>query len=301
LSELDDIRAIVEVINLGGLARAARRLGVAKSVVSRRISRLEADLGTRLLNRTTHGITPTDAGLEFKLRSERILSELAEARESVARERGEIAGRLRLSVPLSFGNRYVTPILAEWSRANPRLEIDAAYSDHMVDLLAERFDAAVRIGILKDSTLVSRHIAPIRLVIVASPDYLSRHTPPTTPGELADHECLLYSGPHDRSPWLFHAGRRRVPVLPSGRFRADSGEALLQAAEAGLGITMLPTFLVATSIKAGRLTHLLADFALQEEGLFVVRPPGVYVAAKVRGLIDLMVDKFGAKPSWDRA
>jgi DNA-binding transcriptional LysR family regulator len=301
LSELDDIRALVEVINLGGLARAARRIGVAKSIVSRRITRLEADLGTRLLNRTARGITPTDAGLEFKLKSERILSELTEARESVAREHGEIAGRLRLSLPFSFGNRYVALILAEWSRANPRLEIDAAYSDRMVDLLGERFDAAIRIGTLKDSTLVARHIAPIRLIIVASPDYLSRHTLPTSPRDLADHECLLYSGPHDRSPWLFRSGRRRIPVLPTGRFWADSGEALLQGAEAGLGVTMLPTFLVADSIKAGRLIRLLADFGLQEEGLFVVRPPGAYVPAKVRGLIDLMVDKFGSEPSWDRA
>lgn len=301
MSELDDIRALVEVINLGGLARAARRLGVAKSVISRRIGRLEADLGVRLLNRTARGITPTDAGLEFKLKSERVLDDLAEARESAARGHGEIAGRLRLSLPLSFGNRYMAPVLAEWSRANPRLEIDAAYSDRTIDLLEDRFDAAVRIGTLKDSTLVARHIAPIRLVVVASPDYLSRYKAPASPQDLAEHECVLYSGPRDRSPWVFHAGRRRIPVLPTGRFRVDSGEAQLQGVEAGLGVTVLPTFLAAPSLKAGRLVRLLADFRLQDEGLFVVRPPGAYVPAKVRGLIDLMIDKFGGEPSWDRA
>lgn len=301
MAELDDIRAIVEVINSGGYARAARRLDIAKSIISRRIARLEADLGTRLLNRTTRGVTPTEAGLEFKMRGEFILSELAEARDSVTSQQGQIVGRLRLSLPLSFGLRYIAPVLAEWSTTNPRLEIDAAYNDRLVDLLGERWDAAIRIGILKDSALVSRKITSVRFVAVASPRYITRYKEPLTPKDLLNHNCLIYSGPHERSPWNFYAGRRRIPVIPAGRFRADSGEALLQAAEAGLGVTVLPTFLVAGSIKAGRLLPVLKGYSLPDKGLFVVRPPGVYVPAKVRGLIDIMVERFSGEPIWDRA
>src|SRR5262249_32792336 len=139
--ELDEIRSFVEVVESGGFSRAARRLGISKSLVSRRIARIEADLGTRLLSRTTRGLSPAEAGLEFKARSERILAELEEAREAVAREGGEVVGRLRLSAPLSFGVRYLAPVLGELAQRHPRLELDLAYSDRIVDLIGERFDA----------------------------------------------------------------------------------------------------------------------------------------------------------------
>src|ERR1700754_5266779 len=144
--ELEDLRAFVEVVESGGFNRATKRLGISKSMVSRRITRLEADLGARLLNRTTRGISPTEAGLEFKIRSERILAELGEAQEAVAHQGGEVVGRLRVSAPFSFGVRYIAPILTEIAERHPRLEMDVSYSDRMVDLIGERFDAAIRIG-----------------------------------------------------------------------------------------------------------------------------------------------------------
>jgi DNA-binding transcriptional LysR family regulator len=300
MSELDDIRAIVAVIDNGGFARAARHLGISKSIISRRIAHLEADLGSRLLNRTTRGISPTAAGLEFKMRGERILNEFTEARDAVARQHGEIIGRLRLSLPLFFGIRYITPLLAKLCTDNPRLEIDAAYSDRHVDLLGERFDAAVRLGSLKDSTLVSRRIAPIRLTLVASPAYLSSHGTPQSPHSLSEHECLVYTGPTERYIWQFRVGHRRTSILPAGRFHADNGEALLQAAQAGLGIGAFPSYLAADAIEAGRLVPLLTDFPLLERGLYVVRPPGSYVPAKVRALIDLLVETFDGEPIWER-
>src|ERR1700761_8709653 len=241
MSELDDIRAIVAVINDGGLSRAARHLGISKSIVSRRVARLEADLGTRLLHRTTHGISPTDAGIEFKERGERILAELAEARDAVARHHGDLAGRLRVALPLSFGIRYITPLLAKLAADNPRLEIEASYSDRHIDLVREHFDAAVWLGNLRDSTLVSRRIAPLHVTVVAAPSYLARHETPKVPADIAKHECLVYLGPHGRSQWPFQVGRRRMTVVPAGRFHADNAEGLLKAAEAGLGITAAPT------------------------------------------------------------
>lgn len=297
--EFDDIQAIVEVINQAGFARAARRLGVAKSVITRRIARLEQDLGTRLVNRSTKGVTATEAGLEFKERAERILAELAEARDAVASKNGEIVGRLRISLPLSFGLRYIAPLLAEWSKANPRLEIDAAYSDAHVDLLAERCDAAIRIGLLRDSTMIARRINAIKLVVVAHPDYLNQWGTPKSPDDLVNHRCLVYSGGRERSLWNFHSGDDHFPVIPAGRFLADSGEALLQAAEAGLGIAILPMFLAHQSLNAKTLVAVLANFSLPEEAIYVLRPPSAYVSAKVRGLIDLLLSNFGNRTPWD--
>jgi DNA-binding transcriptional LysR family regulator len=300
MSELDDIRAIIAVINGGGLSRAARHLGISKSIVSRRIARLEEDLGTSLLHRTTRGVSATDAGLEFKERGERILGELSEARDAVARHHGELSGRLRLALPLSFGLRYITPLLIKLATDNPKLEIEASYSDRHVNLVEEHFDAAVWLGTLKDSTLVSRRIAPLHITMVASPAYLAQREMPTVPADLSEHDCLIYQGPHGRSQWEFQVGRRRIVISPTGRFHADNAEGLLKAAEAGLGIAAAPSYLAADSIAAGRVTPLLTDFPFLGRSVYVVRPPGSYVPAKVRALIDLLVETLADEKTWDR-
>jgi DNA-binding transcriptional LysR family regulator len=298
MMDLDDLRSLVEVVETGGFNRAARRLGVSKSIVSRRISRLEADLGTRLLDRTTRGISPTGSGLELKAPAERILAELEEAREAVARQAGEAVGRLRLSVPLSFGVRHVAPVLAELAQRHPRLEMDVSYSDRLVDLIGERFDAAIRIGTLQDSSLVARRIAPVRSVLVASPDYLARTGRPATPADLAGHECLIYTG-RTVAEWQFRAGKRSISIRPQGRLRSDSGDAILQWVIAGLGIADEPSFLVSDEIGKGTLEPLLLDYAAADHGIYVVRPPGAYVPGKVRVLIDTLVEHFGGEPYWD--
>lgn len=299
MSELDDLRSFVEVVESGGFNRAAKRLGVSKSIVSRRIARMEADLGTRLITRTTRGISPTEAGLEFKLRSERILAEFDEAREAVAQQAGEVVGRLRLSAPMSFGIRHIAPVLAELAKRHPRLEMEVSYNDRLSDLIAERFDAAIRIGALRDSSLVARRIAPARSVVVASPDYLARNGYPKTPEDLAAHECLIYTGRSDPD-WHFGVGKRSVTVRAHGRLRTDSGDVIVGWAIAGLGISNTPTFLVGEAIDSGALVPLLLDYPTQEFGIYVVRPPGSYVPGKVRVLIDTLVERFGGVPDWDR-
>jgi DNA-binding transcriptional LysR family regulator len=299
MSELDDIRAFVEVLDKGGFARAARHLGISKSIVSRRIARLEDDLGTPLLHRTTRGITPTDAGSAFKLHGERILAELNEAREAMASQRGEIVGRLRITLPAYFGIRFITPILAEMAKEHPRLEIDAVYSDRTIDLVGEGFDAAVRLGTLKDSTLVSRRIASIRASVLASPDYVARHPELKTPDDLRDHEFLVYTGQRERSPLIFQKGRKRHSIMPTGRFRTDSGDALVIAAEMGLGVVAVPIFLAYDSVQSGRLVEVLTDYTMPEIGFYIVRSPGPHVPARLRRLIDLLVERFGNEPVWE--
>lgn len=298
MSDLDDIRSFVAVVETGGFGRAGRSLGLSKSIVSRRVARLEADLGTRLLSRTTRGVSPTEAGSEFKARGERILADLAEAREAAARQSGGVAGRLRLSMPLTFGTRHVAPLLAELACRHPRLELDVEASDRHVDLIGERFDAAIRIGALKDSSLVARRIAPVHGAILASPAYLARKGRPASPLDLAGHDCLIYTGTAVPD-WTFRIGKRWVAIRPAGRMRSDSGETLLKWVEQGLGIALLPTFIATDAVRAGTVEHLLWDYPMPAAALHVVRPPGAYVPGKVRALIDLMVEHFGGTPYWD--
>jgi len=299
MTELEDLRSFVEVVESGGLNRAAARLGISKSILSRRITRLEAGLGTRLLSRSTRGISPTEAGIEFKARCDRILAELEEARDVVAEHGRSVRGRLRLSAPLSFGVRHLTPVLTDLVRLHPGLELDVSYTDRVADVIGERFDAAVRIGSLRDSSLVARRIAPVRSVLVASPDYLARHGRPMVPQDLTGHECLIYTG-RLVPDWQFHSGKRLISIRPEGRLRSDSGEAILQWAIAGFGIADAPSFLAADAIESGALVPLLPDYPLPEYGIYVVRPPGSYVTGKVRVLIDMLVERFGGTPVWDR-
>jgi DNA-binding transcriptional LysR family regulator len=298
MMDLDHLRAFVEVVETGGFSRAAARLGLSKSIISRRVAALEADLGARLLARTTRGINPTEAGLDFKLRAERILGDLEEARDAVAQSGAEISGTLRLALPLSFGLRHVQPLLTDLARAHPRLKIEAAYSDGVVDLVADRFDAAVRLGVLADSTLVARRIAPIHAATVASPDYLAARGRPQTPADLADHDAVVQSGMRQGDNWRFVDGKRTVTIRPNARFRADNGEAVAQAAIAGLGVAVLPTFLISDAIRDGKLEPLLMDYPFSEAGLYLVRPPGP-APAKVRVLTELMVERFSGEPYWD--
>jgi DNA-binding transcriptional LysR family regulator len=299
VSELDDMRAFVAVVDTGGFGRAGERLGLSKSIVSRRVVRLETDLGARLLDRNTRGVRATEAGREFKARAERILAELEEARDEVAQQGDQVVGQLRVSLPLTFGLKHVAPVLAELAEAHPRLRIDAAYSDRVVDLVAERFDAAVRIGRLEDSSLIARRLAPIREIAVASPAYLARRGRPATPEELNRHDLLVSTGTRAYESWRFRDGRRWVEIRAEGRFQADNGEAVRLAAEAGLGVAVLPTFMVGAAVDSGALVPLLLDFPTPESGLHLVRPPGSHVPGKVRALTDLLVARFAGEPYWD--
>jgi len=296
MMNLEDLQAFVEVCEAGGFGRAGQHLGLSKSMVSRRVSRLEAGLGTQLLSRTTRGVALTEAGVEFKQHADRVLAELEAAREAMAARGDEIVGSLRVAAPLSFGMTHLAPVLAELALRHPRLEVDAAYSDRFVDLIGERFDVAVRLGALRDSSLIARQIAPIRGVAVASAAYLEAHGVPLRPEDLMGHQALL----HGPEVWNFRDGRKLVTIRPEGRFRADNGQALLAAAKAGLGVAVLPTFLAGPALNAGELVPLLLDFPMPEAGLHVVRPPPAGpMTGKVRALTELLLERFGGEPSWD--
>lgn len=295
--ELEDLQAFVEVVETGGFGSAGRRLGLSKSMVSRRVSRLEAELGARLLSRTTRGVAATEAGLEFKGRAERVLADLAEARQAVAQMHGEIVGSLRIAAPLSFGVSHLGPVLAELALRHPRLQVQTAYSDRFVDLIGERYDAAIRLTSLEDSSLIARKIAPILGAVVASPDYLARRGAPQTPDDLAAHDTVNQGD----SVWRFRGPDGRLyAIRPESRFKADNAHGVMAAAVAGLGIAALPTFLAGPEIEKGALIPILMEYRMPEAGLYVVRPPPREPApAGVRALTEILLEKFGGEPYWD--
>jgi DNA-binding transcriptional LysR family regulator len=294
MPDLEDIRAFIEVVESGSLSRAGLRLGMSKSMISRRLARLEGELGVPLLARTTRGLSLTEAGSDFRPYADRMVGELDAARDAISR-RGEVSGRLRLAAPLSFGNTHLAPVIAELALRHPRLQVSTSYSDRLVDLVGEGYDAAVRMGTLADSTLVARRIAPLRALLVASPGYLARAGTPLTPADLAGHEAI----PHNDQPWQFVKDGKRVSHRPRGRFLADSGPAELAGVVAGLGIAMMPAFLAGPALHRGEIVRLLADYETPAGGLYIVRPPPAEpVPNKLKALTDIMVEKFGSS-DWD--
>ena len=289
MPELDDIRIFAEVVETGSLTGAGARLGLSKSVVSRRLARLEDALGMPLVARTTRGLSLTEAGSDFRPHAERMIAEMQSARDTLSRQ-GEATGRLRLSAPLSFGTTHLAPMIAELALRNPRLAIDTSYTDRHVDLVGEGYDAAVRLGTLADSSLIARRIAPVAARLVASPAYLARAGVPRTPADLAGHESV----PHNDQVWVFVRDDRRETFRPRGRFTSDSGQAELAAVVAGLGVAVMPEFLVGPAVGRGELVTLLDDYEIPRAGIYVVRPPPAEpVPMKVRVLVDLMVETFG--------
>ena len=292
--DLLDVLAFVRVVETGAFSRAAERMGMAKSIVSRRVARLEEQLGARLLTRSAQGASPTDVGQAYFERAANVLAELEAAQEVVAEAVTQIAGPIRLSAPLSFGVQHLAPVLAEFAAEHPKVELDISFEDRPVDLVAGGYDLAVRIGALKDSALIARRIAPVRKVAVASPDYLARRGRPEHPRDLASHDILLYAN----ETWRFRVGKTWEYAKGQPRLRADNGEMLRAAAIAGLGICILPSFIAAPGFEAGTLEPLLTDFPMEEGALHAVMP-GRATTARVRALVDFLVARFGPEPSWD--
>ena len=292
--DLLDVLAFVRVVETGGFSRAAERMGMAKSIVSRRVARLEEQLGARLLTRSAQGAQPTDVGQAYFERAANILAELDAAEEVVAEATTQIAGPIRLTAPLSFGVQYLAPALAEFAADHPRVELDISFDDRNVDLIAGGYDLAVRMGTLRDSSLIARKIAPSRRVPVASPAYLDRKDRPAHPRDLARHDVLLYGN----EQWRFRVGKSWEHVRVQPRLRADNGEMLRAAAVAGLGICILPSFIAAPALETRALEPLLRDYPLEEGALHAVRPSRA-TTARVRTLVDVLAARFGPEPSWD--
>lgn len=282
--DIEELRTFVEVADAGGVSPAARRLGVSKSMVSRRLARLEEGLGVQLLARTTRGAALTEAGATFRDHAARVCAEIDAARETILPS-GDLCGRLRVAAPLSFGPTYFAAVLADMARRHPQLQIDTRYSDRFVDLIAEGYDCAIRVGYLQDSNLLARRVGPLYGKLVASPDYIKAHGAPETPDELLAHQALMQG----TEAWQFVDGDKTVTIRPRGRFKADNGIALLAAARAGLGIAFLPDGLTDEFIISGALVPVMTRFPPPPAGVYVVRPPGQNPTRKIRVLTEMLI------------
>lgn len=297
--DLPDVVAFLRVVETGSFGRAADRLGVAKSIISRRVANLEKSLGARLLVRTPSGARPSEVGQAYFELAGAGLAQFEAAREAVAAAMLEIAGPIRLTAPLSFGINHLAPVLADFADAHPRIDLDIFFDDRSVDLVGGGFDVGVRIGKLPDSSLVARRLTIVRRVLLASPGYLAKHGAPTHPRDLTEHASLVYANASAAEHWRFRIGSRWEQVRVKARLRADNGEMLREAACAGLGIANLPTFIASQALEAGRLRLVLPEFPLEEVGLHAIMPPGRAVTARVRALVDCLTARFGSEPRWD--
>lgn len=277
----------MEVADAGGVSPAARRLGISKSVVSRRLARLEEDLGIQLLARTTRGAALTEAGSTFRDHAARACNEIDQARETML-PAGDLRGRLRIAAPLTFGPTHFAPVFAQLAQLHPQLHVHVSYSDLFVDLVTEGFDCAIRVGYLQDSSLVARCVGPLRGSLVASPGYVATHGAPATPDALVEHEALMQG----TETWKFLDGDRTVTVHPRGRFKSDNATALVAAAVAGVGVAWLPDAITHEHVAAGRLVAVMTDYPPPPAGIYVVRPPGQQPARKVRALTELLIGCF---------
>ncbi|MGU3540385.1 LysR family transcriptional regulator [Methylobacterium sp. A54F] len=298
---IDSLYVFARVAALGGLSAASRSLGISQSMATKHVMALEARLGVKLLHRTTRRTTLTEAGRRYLETVERILSELEAADAAVAAERSEVAGTLRLNAPVSFSVRVLAGVLADLSALHPGLSIDLGVNDRVVDLVDEGWDAAVRIGRIHDETLIARRLAPCRLMVAASPAYLSEHGIPRTVAALSEHNCLGYTFSRWIGPDRWSFGPGGLVAAVAGDFQANNGDVLLEAARAGRGIIYQPTFIIGDDLRAGRLVALSLDHPPMElDGVFAVYPGSRRPLAKVRALVDHLAAAFGPEPHWDR-
>jgi DNA-binding transcriptional LysR family regulator len=294
------IEALVAVVDGGSFRAAGERLGVATSMVSRRVSQLERRLGSRLLHRTTRRLTLTDAGRNFYQRAVQILAELDEAEQSVATEHGELRGAIRLAAPLSFGLRHLSGAITEFLDAHPAIELNLDLNDRTVNLIEDGFDLAVRIGELQDSTLVARRLGVSRAVTCASRAYIERHGEPRHPEDLRGHIGLQYSNIGYGQHWRYETPEGdTVFAQPQIRIRANNGEALACAAVAGLGITTGPTFILGAYLSEGTLNRILKDFRQPAAGIYALYPPGRMMPRRIQAFSDFLAERFGEHPYWD--
>jgi len=289
------ISAFVKVVETGSFARAAARLDVSVSSVSRQVADLEAHLDARLLNRTTRRLSLTEGGRAFHERCVQLLADLEEAEQSANLGTIEPRGTLRLTAAITFGSRHLAPALAEFVARYPAMRFDIELSDRASDLVEEGFDVAVRIGEIGSQNLVGRRVGATRLVCCAAPSYLERHGKPRTPEDLAGHACLTYEYSVQRNVWPFRdrQGRERN-VRVAGAVHSNNGRFLEALAVEGVGIAFEPDFIVGPDVRAGRLVQLLRGFEPPPTSIYVVYPSRRHLSAKVRVFADFLAARFAA-------
>jgi DNA-binding transcriptional LysR family regulator len=302
MDRMGDLNLFLRVLDLGSISAAARSLDVSVAVASQRLQRLEQTLGVRLFHRTTRKLRLTTEGEALVEQGRALIEDLEALTGGLQKAAGEVTGTLRVSLPASFGRQYISPLLPEFLSLHPRLKLNVDLSDAMRDLSSEGFDLAIRIGAMRDESLVARRLAPNRRMLCASPDYLRRRGVPSKPEDLADHDCLMtVSEKRQQDVWkLRKVGGKEISVRVRGRLQSNLGEVIRDAAIGGLGIALHSTWHVCEDLRAGRLQVVLPDYALPESGIFAVMPQRRLIPARVRAFADFLAERFGRTPPWER-
>jgi DNA-binding transcriptional LysR family regulator len=302
LDRVTGMQIFVRVASLGGFSAAARSLGMSATMATKHVAALEERLGVKLLHRTTRKVTLTEAGRRYLDGAERVLAEVDEVEAETSADRFDVRGTLRINAPVSFGVREIAPRLPGFGRQYEDLAIDLGLNDRLVDLIEEGWDLAIRIGVLRNSSLIARKLAPCRTAVCAAPEYLRTHGHPVSVHDLTDHNCLGYTLSRALGDETWSFGAKGEMVVPIRRtLRANNGDALVAAAINGHGITYQPTFLVAAALASGELLELALDHpTIQIHDVYAVYPENRRPPAKVRAFIDYLVDQFSPEPPWDR-
>ncbi|WP_218922643.1 LysR family transcriptional regulator [Rhodoferax sp. OV413] len=284
LDELSTFVAVVEASSFTGAAKVIRR---DATIVSRRMGQLEERLGVRLLSRTTRKIALTEVGALYYQRIRALLDGLESASQEASNFASSPQGLLRISLPVTFGRRLIAPRFPAFLQEHPKIRIDARFSDRYVDVVAEGFDVAIRVGVLRDSSLIARHIASFRTLLYAAPSYLVAHGEPQDPGDLEQHACLGFIHYASWPDWVLKRDGQQRTVRPASSLSADNSESLLQAAIAGAGIVLTPDWLAHVAVREGSLVQILTEWqGSGGGGIYAVMPPGRLVPAKTRLFVD---------------
>jgi DNA-binding transcriptional LysR family regulator len=296
--KLDGIATFVQVADSGSLSEAARRMRISRSVVSERLAELERSLGATLLQRSTRKLSVTEDGAAFLERARRIVCEVHQAQTDLAERRGALIGPLRISAPVTFGRMHLGPALYGFLAKYPDIQLTLDLNDRRVDATSDGFDAVIRNGPIVDSFLVAWQLAPSPRYLVASPAYLARHGTPANLEELAEHRGIFYTN-RGTADWRFVDGDQAYVVQGDGDLVLNNGDMMLDATIAGLGISLLPAFIVGEALRDGKLTKIDVGMQAEPEFLYIGHPHGRKPSAKLRALAAWLKDAFGDPPYWD--
>jgi DNA-binding transcriptional LysR family regulator len=300
MDKFQSMRIFARVVEAESYTEAAEKLGISRSAVSKRVTQLETQLGARLLNRTTRRVLPTEAGLVYYDRCMRILSEAEEADQLVQRLHSDAGRSLTINAPVSFGIHHLGSALADFADRHGDLELSVSLSDRFTNLNEEGYDVAIRVAKQVEPSLIAERIAPVRVVLAASPDYIEQFGMPLVPKDLMRHSCLHYTYLASRDVWNFIGPDGAHTLRVSGRITANNGDILMAAALCGLGIAHLPTFFVYRELQAGRLQIVMPDYKIPEISLFAVYPPNRQSTGMVGLLVEHLRACFGPEPYWDQ-
>lgn len=297
--EFDQIAAFLATVNHQGFTAAGKALGRDGSILSRRVTALEKRLGVRLLERTTRRLALTEAGEQFHRRMSVTLQTMVEIERDAADAAATVHGTLRITLPATFGRMWIAPIIPEFLKVHPGVRVEMAYEDRYVDLIAESFDVAVRIGSLADNRLIARKIAPDRRSLCASPGYLATHGVPASPSDLSRHACLGFGRLVSHPTWHLRNGQKTTAVRASGPLVTDDACSLVQAAVAGTGIAMVSDWLAGPELHDGKLVAVLPDWTIDsEDAVHIVHASANLVPAKTRAFMDWLALRMAPVVPW---